>query len=206
MQSWVKIFRRTRRWSIRPLGRKGWTLIEILIVIAVAVILIGVSIPFFGGVMQTYRLNAATRQVVSEIRMAQSLAVSRGGVYGFHWGGDPAITKSDSEYRIERRGGAACADWPPENDTTGNADVITEWMDLSTEYSNITIQSIVDNGAPFPQTAGGVMFDSRGAAFHNCPGAKLFPLTIRLANAATNEQRCIQTRSAGSVRILDACP
>ena len=206
MQSWRKILRDTERWPFGPLGREGFTAFELLIAVAVSVILIGVAIPFFGGVMQTYRLNAATRQVVSEIRMAQSLAVSRGGVYGFHWGGDPFITKLDSEYRIERRGGTTCGDWPPENDTTGNADVITEWTNLSREYANISIQSIQDNGAPFPQTAGGVMFDSRGAAFHNCPGAKLFPLTIRLANAATNEQRCVQTRSAGSVRILDACP
>lgn len=209
MQSSEMIMKKTERWPARLLGQQGFTAFEILIVVAVSVILIGVSIPFFGGVMQTYRLNGATRHIVSEIRMTQSLAVSRGGVYGFHWGGDPdpAVTKLNSEYRLEQRGpGGACADWPDQNQTLANPLVITRWTDLSDDYSNITVLSIVDNGAPFPQSVGGVMFNSRGAAFNDCPGAHPFPLTIRVSNVATGGQRCIQTRSAGSVRILDACP
>lgn len=185
-----------RRGGVGPWKQAGFTLIEILLVVVVAVTLIGVAIPVFSRVMQTYRLNGAARQVVSEMRRVQSLAVTRGGVFGFHWGGDPVPTgRSDSEYRIERDATGACG-FPPPTDTTGNPDVITEWTDLARDFTGVTISSFQDNSAT---DLGGVMFDSQGAALNTCT-AVAFPLTVTVADTE-GETRTIEIRSAGSVRI-----
>lgn len=183
----------------RRLGSNGFTMVELLVAIVIAGILVGAAMPSFLGLIQGSRLNAATRQVVSEIRAVQSLAVTRSGVFGFHWGGDPgppAAGRLNSEYRIERDPTEACG-WPAPTDTMAtNANVITEWRDLSVEYPGITITAVQDNGA---NTIGGPMFSAEGESVNTC-GAVSFPLTITIGDGS-GATRIIQVRSAGSARI-----
>ena len=58
-------------------ARDGFTLVEVLVVIAVIAILAGVSVPQIGGLMRRYALNSATRQVASVIRSSRYTAVSK---------------------------------------------------------------------------------------------------------------------------------
>ncbi|MEE8242585.1 MAG: hypothetical protein V3R61_03800 [candidate division NC10 bacterium] len=194
---------RAERWPIRPLGREeGFTVFELLIVVSVIVVMAGVGMPSFLELIQTYRLNAATQQTVAEIRKVQSLAASRGSVFGFHWGGDPIpIGRLNSEYRIERDATGACG-YPLSTDTTANPDVITEWTDLTQDYTGVLISSIQDtNGTPL----GGVMFNARGVSVNTCTGTVVaFPVTVTVADA-TGATRTIQVRSAGSLRVCP-CP
>ena len=143
------------------------------------------------------RLDAATRQVVSEIRKVQSLAVTRSGVFGFHWGGDPNIAGlANSQYRLEQDGIAGCA-WPAPTDTLAtNADVITDWADLAGPYPGVTITTVRDKNNVL---LGGAIFDALGGSMNPCTAAA-FPLTITLMDAA-GTTRTIEVRSAGSVRI-----
>ncbi len=188
---------------IGPLKQEeGFTAFELLIVLSAIAVLAAVGMPLFLGSIQTYRLNAGTRQTVTEIRRVQSLAVSRGSVFGFHWGGDPNLPppgRSSSEYRIERDATGACG-YPAPTDTTANPDVITEWTDLTRDYTGVLITSIQDtNGTPL----GGVMFNSRGASVNTCTGVA-FPVTVTVADT-TGATRTIRVRSAGSLRICP-CP
>ena len=192
---------RAERWPTRPLGREeGFTAFELLIVVSVIVVMAGVAMPSFLELIQTYRLNAATQQTVAEIRKVQSLAASRGSVFGFHWGGDPIPTgRLNSEHRIERDATGECG-YPLPTDTTANPDVITEWTDLTQDYTGVLISSIQDtNGTPL----GGVMFNARGVSVNTCTGVA-FPVTVTVADA-TGATRTIQVRSAGSLRVCP-CP
>ncbi|MFQ5990453.1 MAG: Tfp pilus assembly protein FimT/FimU [Candidatus Methylomirabilales bacterium] len=194
---------RVEKWPIGPLGREeGFTAFELLIAVTTIVILAAVGMPLFLELIQTYRLNAGTRQTVAQIRRVQSLAVSRGSTFGFHWGGDPNLPppgRLNSEYRIERDATGACG-YPLPTDTTANPDVITEWTDLTQDYTGVIITSIQDtNGTPL----GGVMFNSRGASVNTCTGVA-FPVTVTVADA-TGATRTIRVRSAGSLRICP-CP
>ena len=187
----------------RATGREqGFTAFELLIVVSAIAVLAAVSMPLFLELTQTYRLNSGTRQTVSEIRRVQSLAVSRGSVFGFHWGGDPNLPppgRLNSEYRIERDATGACG-YPAPTDTTANPDVITEWTDLTRDYTGVLITSIQDtNGTPL----GGVMFNSRGASVNTCTGVA-FPVIVTVADTS-GATRTIQVRSAGSLRICP-CP
>jgi type II secretory pathway pseudopilin PulG len=171
-------------------------MMELVIAFVIAAILVGASMPSFLALTQTSRLNGATRQVVSEIRAAQSLAVTRGGVFGFHWGGDPLVGWATSLYRIEQDATGACG-WPAPADTAAtNQNVITEWRDLSVEYPGVTITAVQDNGG---NTIGGPMFSAEGESVNTCIAVS-FPLTITLGDGS-GATRTIQVRNAGSARI-----
>lgn len=181
------------------MGKKGFTTVELIVAIVIAVILVGVAIPSFVGTIQRSRLGGATRHLVAEIRAAQSMAVTRSGFFGLHWGADPgppAAGRSNSEYRIEQDPGGACA-WPAPTDTSGtNLNVITDWTDVSREYPGVTIQSVQDGGG---NPVGGVIFNSRGLSLNTCVGVT-FPVTLTIADNSGASQT-IQVNRAGRVTI-----
>ncbi len=188
---------RSRRRSAGHLGSEGFTAIELLTALVIAVILTGAAMPSFLSLMRSSRLNAATRQVVSEIRTAQSLAVTRDGIYGLQWGGDPLVGMAPGFHRLERDPTEACG-WPAPTDSMAtNQNVISEWRDLSVEYPGITITSIQDNGG---NPIGGLIFNAEGASVNTCFVGVSFPVTVTVADQS-GVTRTIQVRSAGSARI-----
>ncbi len=55
---------------------KGFTLIEILIVIGIIIVLAGIGIPVFRSIQPSVQLNGAIRNLVSDLRYAQQLTVT----------------------------------------------------------------------------------------------------------------------------------
>jgi type IV fimbrial biogenesis protein FimT len=58
-------------------SRRGFTLVEIVIVIVVAGLLMGIAAPRFTTMRNRYRLDAGARQLAGELRRAQTEAVKR---------------------------------------------------------------------------------------------------------------------------------
>ena len=181
-----------RAWN-RHIGIKGLSLIELFVAITIASILIGLGLPSFLGLIQRSSINAGTRQVMYEIRAVQNLAVTRGGVFGFHWGGDPLVLFPPSQYRIIRDTTGACG-FPAAAAPQDGTDVVRTWFDLAGEYRGVTIQSVTDN---IGTVLGGVMFNSRGASVNTC-AAVTFPLTVRVADNS-GATRTITIQRAGRV-------
>ena len=57
--------------------RRGFTLLEILIVLALMAIVAGFVLPMFGGPVSTSELRSSARQLAAGLRLAQSEAVSQ---------------------------------------------------------------------------------------------------------------------------------
>ena len=181
-----------KAWN-RHIGGKGFSLMELFVAVAIAGILIGVGLPSFLGLIQRSSINAGTRQVMYEIRAVQNLAVTRGGVFGFHWGGDPLAALPPSQYRIIRDTTGACG-FPAPAAPQDGTDVVRTWFDLAGEYPGVTIQSVRDNVAT---PLGGVMFNSRGGSVNTC-GAVTFPVTVTVADTS-GVTRTITIQRAGRV-------
>lgn len=183
---------------IRINGNDGFTLLEMLVAISIAVILLAVGLPSLLNVIAGSRLDGATRHVMYEIRAVQNLAVTRGNDFGFHWGADPFVGLAQTVYRVETNPAGTCPGWPAPADTTAtNPNVIRDWFDLSVEYPGVVIQSITDNGGT---PLGGIMFNSRGASVNMCIPVT-FPLSITIADTS-GATRTIQIERAGRVRII----
>jgi type IV fimbrial biogenesis protein FimT len=55
----------------------GFTLMELLVVISIAMVLMGIAIPSFLSWLPTLRLSSAARQVATDLQIARMRAISR---------------------------------------------------------------------------------------------------------------------------------
>lgn len=58
-------------------NRRGSTLVEVLLVIAISTILVGAALPVYSGLQQSAQLNESTTQLVQTVRIAQQRARAR---------------------------------------------------------------------------------------------------------------------------------
>lgn len=61
--------------------KKGFTLIELVIVISIMAILTGIGIPTFQNLLDKNKLNSALNQVEADLRKAQTMAKASGADY-----------------------------------------------------------------------------------------------------------------------------
>jgi prepilin-type N-terminal cleavage/methylation domain-containing protein len=161
----------------------GFTLIELIITVAIAVMMMAVAMPLFSNIMAQRRLNSAAERVVSDLRFAQSQAVTQGGLFRLHHGDDSGQT---GKYRIEQSvdGGAT---WSQ----------VTGWYDLSSDYQGSSLQVVKDNdGAGVVRYF--VRFNAQGAA-DNTGYAYPIRLTVITPSGTT---RSIQVMRTGVVRLM----
>jgi len=96
------------------LNRRGFTLAEILVAVAVFAILAAIAVPQFIAFRPANRLNGATRQVYSELMWARSKAVNENSSY--------VVTF-------------------PTNQTMLITGATSKTVNIQTEYSDVTLTS-----------------------------------------------------------------
>jgi type II secretory pathway pseudopilin PulG len=185
-----------QRWRDRSRRQLGYGMLDILILFAVVAVLAAAAVPIVRSTLRTYQRNGAAREVLASLRGAQNLAVTRRGVFGFHWAGDPAVNGTPSEYRIVRDTTGSCS-LPASSAPEDGTNVIRDWTDLGSSFSNMSIESIRDNGN---NLMGAVMFDSKGTALNTCTTVT-FPVRVTIADP-DGATRVIEIRAAGGTRLL----
>ena len=70
-----------RRWYPWSRNDRGFTVIEILVALAVMGILIKISVPAFSSWLPTLKLSSAARQVATDLQLARMKAISQNSSY-----------------------------------------------------------------------------------------------------------------------------
>lgn len=85
----------------RPISRNGFTLMEFLVIIGIIGILALIGIPTFRSYQPTLQLSGSVRNLVSDLRYAQQLAVTEQIEYGVRF----STTTDPKYYQIIKYGG-----------------------------------------------------------------------------------------------------
>lgn len=163
---------------------KGITAIELLIAVAVLAVLGAAAMPSFLNLLEQYRFNAAVRQIAADLRLAQSLAVSRGLRFRL-----VAFDRTDPElpnrYRLEGANVCCPPVWPAATDTPAtNTLVYNDWANLAAQYRGVEITAANST----------IYFDPRGTRVGGAVGDA--PV-VTLSNGVGTMN--IQVSSAGRV-------
>ncbi len=138
-------------------GRPGYSLIEVVIVVAIAGIMAGIAMPGILAGIQRTGVSGAARRLAEDIRLAQLTAITKGvqtrviafDKNGLAPGGSVGPTDNCSSdatdaahanmYRIEMRDRPGNS-WPASSELPGsNAGILTPWQQLGSDYKGVTI-------------------------------------------------------------------
>jgi prepilin-type N-terminal cleavage/methylation domain-containing protein len=164
--------------------RSGFTLVELIIVVAILFMMLAVAMPLFFQIIAQRRLTGAVERVAIDLRYVQSLAVTQGLVHRLHSGADGAVGRP-GEYRLERDNGA------------GGWVEVNGWYKLSSDYDGSSLQSIKDNAGTTIVTYD-VRFNAQGAVANTGIGSYPIVLTLVGKGGAT---RTVQVLRSGVVRM-----
>jgi prepilin-type N-terminal cleavage/methylation domain-containing protein len=137
--------------------RQGFSVLELLIVMAVGLIMTGIVLPNFMKMLRSYRRDAAVNQIVGDLRKARAEAIRTGWqyrIYGFNYG---STNPFKNQYRVLGRSSAG-AGWP--GGTVAAFQNATQmagsWVDMNKLYPGVRLNPS-DTSDDF-----WVAFDSRG--------------------------------------------
>lgn len=116
-------------------SERGFSLVELLVAIAIASALGAIAILYIPGMMDSYKVRGATRFVYGDMQMARLRAIKEGKEFAVEF-----ITGNTTTYCVKRKATGA-ANWDAGCNIGGadTADEIIKTVALASEYSGIAV-------------------------------------------------------------------
>ncbi|MDZ7790740.1 MAG: GspH/FimT family pseudopilin [Xanthomonadales bacterium] len=178
---------------------QGFTVIELMITMAVLVILLAVAVPSFRAVIQSNRVTASTNQLLTALNFARSEAVKRGQVVSL------CMADTSSPPKCQTGGGDDWANgWLAFLNPSGSAsyssysdDVLRVWDPLPDDIElEVNDTDVAETRRVDYQPMGNV--DTDGTSFQ-------FQWVVKPADCKTGQpyQRTIDISAAGRAQVRD---
>lgn len=182
-------------------SKPGLTLVEIVMGMVILAVLAAIAIPAFFTMLQRSQLDAGVRQLVSDVRDAQSRATLTGWqvrLIGFNYSSTDA---KKNQYRLVARSSSAVA-WPattvaPFGTVGTGTQMAGNWLDVNKQYPGLRFNPASASPNFY------VSFDSRGVAFEWNAGigaCALPPCWMDLVHESGPKKQ-LSVTTAGSVRV-----
>ncbi len=181
---------------IQPEYNKGFTLLELMVTVAIAGILVGIAIPSFTSIIISTRLTTYANQLVTSLNLARSEAIKRGiqvtvkrkgpsgSLYQWEYGWDVFVDRDGNNTFTDNGNSTLCE--------TGEDCLLKTYDALPAGY---TLRTAAQNFTGYLPSG----LSSRG-----------LPDTFRLCNGAdTSTSRSIALTTAGRARVSTgtaSCP
>jgi len=173
---------------------RGYTLIELVVVVGILIVLTLAALPFFSAMMRSSQLDAAARQLAGDVREARALATQTGWQYRLVGFNESAGPPQKNQYRLLGRSSPGGA-WPaataaPFQSATQMAGV---WINFGQLYSGVTLNAAVGTPSFY------VSFNAQGVAFDSSPTTD--PWMTITPHGEASPARQVKITAAGGVRI-----
>jgi len=83
--------------SVRNLRKSGFTVLELIVAIGIAMVVMGIAVPSFMTWLPTLRLSSGARQVATDLQVARMKAISQNVKFRITFG-----TLPSTSYQLER--------------------------------------------------------------------------------------------------------
>ena len=179
---------------IRLRDKKGFTMIELLIVVAIIAVTAAIAIPNIISWIPTMRVNSAARDIVSEMQLARMKAVSERNNYVI------TFDTTTNQYSIYDDG---------DNDGA-EASELVKTVDVDTDYSGIQFGYVAGKNPSNDDITGSVQFGATSSPIRetfipngtaNLMGSVYLIPTEDIAGSRRDRQRAITVILTGRIKL-----
>jgi prepilin-type N-terminal cleavage/methylation domain-containing protein len=137
--------------------RKGFTLPEVLIALAILAILVSLAAPGMAGMMDRHRVATASRQLITDLQYAKTRAVTENTSYRVNF------DVGNGRYRVERSDGTSTGPWRTLADETPGVSLTKNFTGNVVVFGQIG-EAMDSTNAPFAVEAVVTFTAATGAA------------------------------------------